>query len=156
MINSSWAGTEIVVKNYVNLGIAAATERGLVVPNIKDAGRLSLRELADAMTALVQTAKAGRTAPADMAGGTFTITNVGVYGVDTGTPILPPGEAAILAFGAVRDAPWVHKGKIKVRSVTTLGMSFDHRIIDGELGSLFLRDVGAFLTDPEAALLAWG
>jgi 2-oxoisovalerate dehydrogenase E2 component (dihydrolipoyl transacylase) len=157
MVNSTWseATGEIVVKEYVNLGIAAATPRGLVVPNIKDAGRLSLRELADAMTALVTTAKEGRTAPADMAGGTFTITNVGVFGVDTGTPILPPGEAAILAFGAIREMPWVHKGRIKVRSVTTLALSFDHRIIDGELGSLFLRDVGAFLGDPEATLLVW-
>jgi pyruvate dehydrogenase E2 component (dihydrolipoamide acetyltransferase) len=158
MVNSTWSsGTgEIVVKEYVNLGIAAATDRGLIVPNIKDAGRLTLRELADAMTGLVQTAKSGKTAPADMSGGTFTITNVGVFGVDTGTPILPPGESAILAFGAVREMPWVHKGKIKARQVTTLGMSFDHRIIDGELGSKFLRDIGAFLADPEAALLAWG
>lgn len=155
MVNSTWAGDEIVVKEYVNLGIAAATERGLIVPNIKDAGRLSLRGLADAMTALVQTAKAGKTSPADMSGGTFTITNVGVFGVDTGTPILPPGESAILAFGAVREMPWVHKGKVRPRQVTTLGLSFDHRIIDGELGSKFLRDVGDFLTDPEAALLAW-
>ena len=116
MVNSTWAGDEIVVKEYVNLGIAAATERGLIVPNIKDAGRLSLRELADAMTALVQTAKAGKTSPADMSGGTFTITNVGVFGVDTGTPILPPGESAILAFGAVREMPWVHKGKVQVAS----------------------------------------
>jgi pyruvate dehydrogenase E2 component (dihydrolipoamide acetyltransferase) len=158
MVNSSWSAqtNEIVVKEYVNLGIAAATERGLIVPNIKDAGRLSLRELADAMTALVQVAKSGKTPPADMSGGTFSITNVGVFGVDTGTPILPPGEAAILAFGTVAERPWVHHGKIKVRQVTTLGLSFDHRIIDGELGSKFLRDVGAFLTDPEASLLAWG
>jgi pyruvate dehydrogenase E2 component (dihydrolipoamide acetyltransferase) len=158
MVNSTWSGAtnEIVVKEYVNLGVAAATERGLIVPNIKDAGRLTLRELADAMTGLVQTAKSGRTQPADMSGGTFTITNVGVFGVDTGTPILPPGESAILAFGAVRDTPWVHNGKIKIRQVTTLGLSFDHRIVDGELGSKFLRDLGAFLTDPEAALLAWG
>ncbi|NLU77921.1 2-oxo acid dehydrogenase subunit E2 [Micromonospora sp. HNM0581] len=155
MVNSSWAGDEIVVKEYVNLGIAAATERGLIVPNIKDAGRLTLRELADAMTGLVQTAKAGRTSPADMSGGTLTITNVGVFGVDTGTPILPPGESAILAFGAVREQPWVHKGKVKPRLVTTLGLSFDHRIVDGELGSKFLRDVGDFLADPEATLLAW-
>ncbi|MBO4159588.1 dihydrolipoamide acetyltransferase family protein [Micromonospora antibiotica] len=155
MVNSTWAGDEIVVKEYVNLGIAAATERGLIVPNIKDAGRLTLRELADAMTGLVQTAKAGRTSPADMSGGTLTITNVGVFGVDTGTPILPPGESAILAFGAVREMPWVHKGKVKPRQVTTLGLSFDHRIIDGELGSKFLRDIGDFLADPEAALLAW-
>jgi pyruvate dehydrogenase E2 component (dihydrolipoamide acetyltransferase) len=157
MINSTWseATNEIVVKHYVNLGVAAATERGLIVPNIRDAGELSLRELAEAMTALVGTAKSGKTAPADMTGGTFTITNVGVFGVDTGTPILPPGEAAILAFGAVRDMPWVHKGKIRIRQVTTLGLSFDHRIIDGELGSKFLRDVGAFLADPEVALMAW-
>ncbi|WP_431974535.1 dihydrolipoamide acetyltransferase family protein [Micromonospora haikouensis] len=155
MVNSTWAGDEIVVKEYVNLGIAAATERGLIVPNIKDAGRLTLRELADALTDLVQTAKAGRTSPADMSGGTLTITNVGVFGVDTGTPILPPGESAILAFGAVREMPWVHKGKVRPRQVTTLGLSFDHRIIDGELGSKFLRDIGDFLADPEAALLAW-
>ncbi|MFY1587607.1 dihydrolipoamide acetyltransferase family protein [Micromonospora sp. WMMD734] len=155
MVNSTWAGDEIVVKEYVNLGIAAATERGLIVPNIKDAGRLTLRELADALTGLVQTAKAGKTSPADMSGGTLTITNVGVFGVDTGTPILPPGESAILAFGAVRELPWVHKGKVRPRQVTTLGLSFDHRIIDGELGSKFLRDIGDFLADPEAALLAW-
>ncbi len=156
MINSSWTDEDIIVKNYVNLGVAAATDRGLIVPNIKDAETLSLRELADGMTDLVTVAKSGKTPPAAMTGGTFTITNVGVFGVDTGTPILPPGEAAILAFGAVREQPWVHKGKIKARQVTTLGLSFDHRIIDGELGSKFLRDVGAFLTDPEAALLAWG
>lgn len=157
MVNSTWdeAAGEIVVKEYVNLGIAAATERGLIVPNIKDAGRLPLRELADALTELVQTAKSGKTTPADMAGGTFTITNVGVFGVDSGTPILPPGEAAILAFGAVREQPWVHKGRVKPRQVTTLGLSFDHRIVDGELGSRFLADVGAFLADPETALLAW-
>jgi len=157
MVNSTWSGAtnEIVVKDFVNLGIAAATERGLIVPNIKDAGRLTLRELADALTTLVQTAKSGKTPPSDMSGGTFSITNVGVFGIDTGTPILPPGEAAILAFGAIRPTPWVHKEKIKIRQVTTLGLSFDHRIVDGELGSKFLRDIGGFLTDPEAALLSW-
>ncbi len=158
LANSTWSAStsEIIVKEYVNLGIAAATDRGLIVPNIKDAGRLSLRQLADAMTDLVQVAKSGKTPPADMAGGTFTITNVGVFGVDTGTPILPPGESAILALGTIKETPWVHKGKIKVRQVTTLGLSFDHRIIDGELGSKFLRDIGRFLTDPEATMLAWG
>jgi pyruvate dehydrogenase E2 component (dihydrolipoamide acetyltransferase) len=155
MVNATWAGDEIIVKEYVNLGIAAATERGLIVPNVKDAARLSLRDLADALNTLVANAKDGRTTPGDMHGGTFTITNVGVFGVDSGTPILPPGEAAILALGTIREAAWVHKGKIKVRQVTTLGLSFDHRIIDGELGSKFLRDVGAFLTDPASALLAW-
>ncbi|GGQ46453.1 dihydrolipoamide acetyltransferase component of pyruvate dehydrogenase complex [Couchioplanes caeruleus subsp. azureus] len=157
MINSTWSGqtNEIVVKDYVNLGIAAATPRGLIVPNVKDAGRLTLRELAEELNGLVQVAKSGKTPPADMSGGTFSITNVGVFGVDTGTPILPPGESAILCFGAIRPMPWVHKGKIKIRQVTTLGLSFDHRIVDGELGSKFLRDIGSFLEDPEGALLSW-
>ena len=154
MVNSSWdeAAQEIVVKDYVNLGIAAATPRGLVVPNIKDAGRLSLTELAGALAELTEIARAGRTTPADMTGGTVTITNVGVFGIDSGTPILNPGESAILAFGAIRDMPWVHKGKVRPRQVTQLSLSFDHRIIDGELGSRFLADVGAMLHDPGAAL----
>jgi len=156
-INAAWdeAAQEIVVKNYVNLGIAAATPRGLMVPNIKDADQMSLRQLADAMANLVSTAREGRTQPADMSGGSITITNVGVFGVDTGTPILNPGEAAILAFGAVRQMPWVVKGKIKVRWVTQLGVSFDHRMVDGELGSRFLADVAAVLHDPGQALV-WG
>ncbi|MEU4699406.1 dihydrolipoamide acetyltransferase family protein [Nonomuraea dietziae] len=156
MINAAWdeAAQEIVVKHYVNLGIAAATPRGLVVPNIKSAHALDLPSLAAALGELTETARAGRTQPADMAGGTITITNVGVFGVDTGTPILNPGEAAILAFGMVRDAPWVVDGQLAVRKVTTLALSFDHRIIDGELGSLFLRDVGAMLEDP-LRMLAW-
>jgi 2-oxoisovalerate dehydrogenase E2 component (dihydrolipoyl transacylase) len=157
LVNSSWdeQAQEIVVKEYVNLGIAAATSRGLIVPNIKDAGLLSLRELAVALADLTETARAGKTTPADMAGGTITITNVGVFGVDTGTPILNPGEAAILAFGAVRPAPWVVDGQLAVRQVTQLALSFDHRIIDGQLGSEFLADVAAVLSDPTRAL-AWG
>ncbi len=156
-INATWeeAAQEIVVKNYVNLGIAAATPRGLMVPNIKDADQMSLRQLADAMAHLVSTAREGRTQPAEMSGGSITITNVGVFGVDTGTPILNPGEAAILCFGAVRQMPWVVKGKIKVRWVTQLGVSFDHRMVDGELGSRFLADVAAVLHDPAQALV-WG
>ncbi|MGR6966426.1 dihydrolipoamide acetyltransferase family protein [Geodermatophilus sp. URMC 61] len=154
MVNSSWdeAAQEIVVHGQVNLGIAAATPRGLVVPNVKDAGRLSLAELAGALAELTETARAGRTAPEDMTGGTITITNVGVFGVDTGTPILNPGESAILAFGAIREMPWVHKGRVRPRQVTQLALSFDHRIIDGELGSRFLADVGALLSDPGTAL----
>ncbi|KQS63960.1 dihydrolipoamide acetyltransferase family protein [Modestobacter sp. Leaf380] len=154
MINSSWdeAAQEIVVKDYVNLGIAAATPRGLIVPNVKDAGRLSLAELAGALADLTATAREGRTSPSAMSGGTITITNVGVFGVDTGTPILNPGESAILAFGAVREMPWVHKGKIRVRQVTQLALSFDHRVVDGELGSRFLADIGAVLHDPGTAL----
>ncbi|MFG3338499.1 dihydrolipoamide acetyltransferase family protein [Glycomyces sp. NPDC048151] len=157
MINAQWdeAAQEIVVKHDVNLGIAAATPRGLVVPNVKAAQDLSLVELAEALTALARTARDGKTSPADMSGGTISITNVGVFGIDTGTPILPPGESAILVFGAVRPQPWVHEGEIAVRQVTTLGLSFDHRLIDGELGSQFLADVGAFLQHPGETLLAW-
>jgi len=156
LINSSWdeEAQEIVVREYVNLGIAAATPRGLVVPNIKDAGRLSLRELAVALGELTETARAGRTTPADMAGGTITITNVGVFGVDGGTPILNPGETAILATGAVRETPWVVDGQLAVRQVMQLALSFDHRIVDGQLGSEFLADVAGMLADPGLAL-AW-
>ncbi len=156
MVNASWdeAAQEIVVKHYVNLGIAAATPRGLLVPNVKDAGRLSLPELARALQDLALTAKEGKTQPADMQGGTITITNVGVFGIDNGTPIINGSESAILCFGAVREMPWVHRGEIAVRQVTQLSLSFDHRLIDGELGSRFLADVGAMLADP-AALIAW-
>jgi pyruvate dehydrogenase E2 component (dihydrolipoamide acetyltransferase) len=154
-INASWDGDAIVVKNYVNLGIAAATPRGLMVPNIKDADALSLAELAEALTSLVSVAREGKATPADLADGTITITNVGVFGVDAGTPILNPGEAAILAFGAVRERPWVHKGKVRPRRVTQLSLSFDHRMVDGELGSTVLADVAAMLERPER-LLAWG
>ncbi|MQY04860.1 dihydrolipoamide acetyltransferase family protein [Actinomadura macrotermitis] len=154
MANATWDGEEIVVKRRVNLGIAAATERGLIVPNIKDAHAKPLPELAEALAALTETARSGRARPADLSGGTITITNVGVFGVDTGTPIITPGEAAILAFGQVRDMPWVHEGELAIRKVTTLALSFDHRIIDGELGSKVLRDVGAMLEDP-IRMLAW-
>jgi pyruvate dehydrogenase E2 component (dihydrolipoamide acetyltransferase) len=153
-INASWGDQEVVVKHYVNLGIAAATERGLIVPNIKDAQDLSLAELATALGRLTETARSGRTPLADMSDGTITITNVGVFGVDAGTPILTPGEVAILAFGQIRDMPWVHEGEIKIRKVTTLALSFDHRVVDGELGSMVLRDVGAALEDP-LRMLAW-
>ena len=155
-VNATWdeKAQEIVVKHYVNLGIAAATPRGLVVPNVKDAHRLTLRELADALAALTATAREGRTQPAETAGGTVTITTVGVFGIDAGTPILNPGEAAILAVGQVRRMPWVHKGKVKPRWVTTLALSFDHRLVDGDLGSRTLADVAAVLEDPAKAM-AW-
>ena len=156
-INATWdeAAQEIVVKNYVNLGIAAATPRGLMVPNIKDADQMSLRQLADAMANLISTAREGKTQPSEMSGGSITITNVGVFGVDTGTPILNSGEAAILCFGTIRQMPWVVKGKIKPRWVTQLGLSFDHRLVNGDLGSRFLADVAAIMHDPGQALV-WG
>ncbi|MFI2225276.1 MULTISPECIES: dihydrolipoamide acetyltransferase family protein [Streptomyces] len=155
-VNASWdeAAQEIVLKHYVNLGIAAATPRGLIVPNIKDAHAKTLPELARALGELVATAREGRTTPAAMQGGTVTITNVGVFGVDTGTPILNPGESAILAVGAIKLQPWVHKGKVKPRHVTTLALSFDHRLVDGELGSKVLADIAAVLEQPKR-LITW-
>ncbi|MGW7284902.1 dihydrolipoamide acetyltransferase family protein [Streptomyces sp. NPDC054847] len=155
-VNASWdeANQEIVQKHYVNLGIAAATPRGLIVPNIKDAHDKTLPQLAAALGELVATAREGKTTPAAMQGGTVTITNVGVFGVDTGTPILNPGESAILAVGAIKLQPWVHKGKVKPRQVTTLALSFDHRLVDGELGSKVLADVAAILEQPKR-LITW-
>ncbi|TQK53005.1 pyruvate dehydrogenase E2 component (dihydrolipoamide acetyltransferase) [Streptomyces sp. SLBN-118] len=155
-VNAAWdeAAQEIVQKHYVNLGIAAATPRGLIVPNIKDAHDKTLPELAQALGELVSTAREGKTTPAAMQGGTVTITNVGVFGVDTGTPILNSGESAILAVGAIKLQPWVHKGKVKPRQVTTLALSFDHRLVDGELGSKVLADVAAILEQPKR-LITW-
>ncbi len=161
-VNAAWdeAAGEIVQRHYLNLGIAAATPRGLIVPNIKDADQMDLAQLAEAMQDLVATARAGRTQPAQMSGGTITITNVGVFGIDTGTPIINPGESAIICFGAVRRQPWVVTAAdgsetIEPRWITQLAVSFDHRLIDGELGSRFLADVAAVLHDPARALV-WG
>ncbi|MCU1557906.1 MAG: 2-oxo acid dehydrogenase subunit [Microbacteriaceae bacterium] len=153
-LNSRWdeANREIVQFGHLNLGIAVATPRGLLVPNIPNAEALSLVALADAIAALADTARAGRTAPAELAGGTFTITNVGVFGVDAGTPIINPGEAAILATGAIRRTPWEHRGEIALRDVMTLSLSFDHRLVDGEQGSRFLTDVGGILAEPGRVL----
>lgn len=161
-VNASWeqdgsGQATIVRKSYVNLGIAAATDRGLVVPNIREAQSLSLLGLAGAITDLATVARAGKTAPASLSGGTITITNIGVFGIDAGTPILNPGEAAILAVGAVRRAPWVvvRDGveSIEPRWVTQLALSFDHRLVDGAEGSQFLADIAAMLADPGLALL---
>ena len=156
LVNSSWddGAQEIVVKHHVNLGIAVATERGLLVPNVKTPGELTAARAGPSLQDLTETARAGKATPADLAGGTITITNVGVFGVDAGTPILTPGEAAILAFGQVRDVPWVVDGQLAVRQACTLSLSFDHRIVDGELGSAVLGDVGAMLEDP-VRMLAW-
>lgn len=156
-MNSTWDDTgdghgDIVIKDFVHLGIAAATPRGLIVPVIRDADALDVGGLAAAIVELADTARAGRTSPAALAGGTFTITNVGVFGVDSGTPIIYPGQAGILAVGAFRDAPWVVDGQLAVRKVCTLAVSFDHRVVDGQEGSQFLADVGALLTDPGLAL----
>ncbi|MFE4836574.1 dihydrolipoamide acetyltransferase family protein [Arthrobacter sp. NPDC056691] len=152
-LNARWdeANQEIVQFNYVNLGIAAATPRGLTVPNIKDADRLTLIDLSTALAELTDSARAGKTGPKDLSGGTISITNIGVFGIDAGTPILNPGEAAILAMGAVRKTPWEYQGEVALRQVMTLSLSFDHRLVDGEQGSRFLAGIGALLADPAMA-----
>ncbi|UKA60128.1 dihydrolipoamide acetyltransferase family protein [Arthrobacter sp. FW306-2-2C-D06B] len=153
-LNSRWddGAQEIVQFNYVNLGIAAATPRGLTVPNIKDADKMTLLDLSTALSALTDTARSGKTSPADLTGGTISITNIGVFGIDAGTPILNPGEAAIVALGSVRKAPWVHNDELAVRQVMSLSLSFDHRLVDGEQGSKFLADLGAILSDPATVM----
>jgi 2-oxoisovalerate dehydrogenase E2 component (dihydrolipoyl transacylase) len=153
-LNSRWdeAAQEIIEFGHVNLGIAVATPRGLMVPNIQDADALSLAELTSALADLATTARDGLTTPASLTGGTISITNVGVFGIDAGTPILNPGEAAILAMGAVRRTPWEFRGEITLRDVMTLSLSFDHRLVDGEQGSRFLTDIGAILSNPGMVL----
>ena len=151
-VNATWSDTEIIVKHFMNLGIAAATPRGLLVPNIKDAQDLSLRELAVALQQLTETARAGRTQPAEMQGGTLSITNIGVLGADTGTPIINPGESGILAFGAIKQKPWVVDGEVVPRWITTLSGSFDHRVVDGELAARFMSDVARIVEEPALLL----
>ena len=152
MVNAQWTDTEIIMKNYVNFGIAAATPRGLIVPNIPDADALNLRQLAAEIEQLTLTARDGKTQPAQQIGGTITVTNIGVFGMDTGTPILNPGEAAILAFGTIKLKPWVVDGEVRPRFVTTLGASFDHRIVDGDVASHFLADVASIIEEPALLL----
>jgi pyruvate dehydrogenase E2 component (dihydrolipoamide acetyltransferase) len=151
-VNAQWTDSEIVVKHFVNLGIAAATPRGLVVPNVKDAHALSLLDLARAIEELTITAREGRTAPVEMAGGTITITNIGVFGMDAGTPILNPGEVGILALGTIKQKPWVVDGEVRPRFVTTLAASFDHRVVDGDVASRFLADVASIVEEPALLL----
>ncbi|MHA7189514.1 2-oxo acid dehydrogenase subunit E2 [Arthrobacter sp. MDT2-16] len=151
-VNATWSDDEILVKHFMNLGIAAATPRGLMVPNIKDAQDLSLKELALALNDLATTARAGKTQPAQMQGGTLTITNIGALGIDTGTPIINPGEVAIVAFGTIKQKPWVLDGEVIPRWITTLGGSFDHRVVDGDLSARFMADVASILEEPALLL----
>lgn len=151
-VNSAWTDSEIIVRHYVNLGIAAATPRGLIVPNVKDAQSMSLLELAAALEKLTINARDGKTQPADMQNGTITITNIGVFGMDTGTPILNPGEVAIIALGTIKQKPWVVDGEVRPRFVTTVGGSFDHRVVDGDVVSRFVADVASVLEEPALLL----
>ena len=152
MVNSAWTDREILVHHFVNLGIAAATPRGLIVPNVKEAQSMSLLELAQALEQLTLTARDGKTSPADMRDGTITITNIGVFGMDTGTPILNPGEVAIVALGTIKPKPWVVDGEVRSRMVTTIGASFDHRVVDGDVASRFVADVASVLEEPALLL----
>ena len=152
MVNSTWTDEEIIVHNYVNFGIAAATPRGLIVPNIKNAHEMSMLELAEAIQQLAATARDGKTTPADMKDGTITITNIGVFGVDTGTPILNPGEVGIVALGSIRPKPWVVNNEIQIRQVTTIGATFDHRVVDGDVASRFVQDVASVMEEPALLL----
>jgi pyruvate dehydrogenase E2 component (dihydrolipoamide acetyltransferase) len=151
-VNSTWTDENIIVHNFVNFGIAAATPRGLIVPNIKDADKMSMLELAKAIEQLAATAREGKTTPADMADGTITITNIGVFGVDTGTPILNPGEVGIVALGSIRPKPWVVNNEIVIRQVTTIGATFDHRVVDGDVASRFVQDVASVIEEPALLL----
>jgi 2-oxoisovalerate dehydrogenase E2 component (dihydrolipoyl transacylase) len=151
-VNSVFTDEEIVIKHYVNLGIAAATPRGLIVPNVKEAQDMSLLELARALEKLTITARDGKTTPAEMSNGTITITNIGVFGMDTGTPILNSGEAGIVALGTIKPKPWVVDGEVRVRQVTTIGASFDHRVVDGDVASRFLADVASIIEEPALLL----
>lgn len=156
MVNAAWIdgddGAQIKMRHYVNLGIAAATPRGLLVPNIKDAQDLNMRELARALEKLTLTAREGKSTPADQQGGTITITNIGVFGMDAGTPIINPGESGIVALGTIRQKPWVVDGEVRPRWVTTVSGSFDHRVIDGDGMSRFIADVASVLEEPALLL----
>lgn len=162
IINASWvprdSGDEITVHADVHLGIAVASPRGLIVPVVSRAQTMSVMDLADALSGVIERARDGSTPPTEMLGGTITLTNVGVFGIDGGTPILVPGQAAILAIGQVRRMPWVVVDRdgaeqIAIRDVMTLALSFDHRIVDGEAGSRALRAMADYLEDPGAAEL---
>ena len=151
-VNSTWTEEEIIVHHFVNMGVAAATPRGLIVPNVKDAHTLSLRDLARALENLTLTARDGKTTPEEMSGGTITITNLGSFGVDTGTPILNPGEVTIVALGTIKPKPWVVNGEIRARMVTTVAASFDHRVVDGDVASRFVADVASVMEEPALLL----
>lgn len=159
VMNAKWLEDEQLIEYHrsVNLGIAADTPRGLMVPNIKGADELDLKALAVALSDLVEVSRAGKLTPPDYSGGTFTITNLGVFGVEAGTPVINGDETGILCVGAISRRPWVVDAPggdhIEPRWIVTLSITFDHRLVDGAEGSLFMREVADLLQMPALALL---
>lgn len=141
IINSTLDGNQIKIFEDVNVGVAVATENGLVVPVIHNADKKSLGEIDAAIEELTQKARQGKLAREDLTGGTFTITNLGMYSVEFFTPIINPPEAAILGVGRIVEKPVVVDGKIETKPITMLSLSYDHRIVDGAPAGEFLRKV---------------
>ena len=151
-LNSRVEGDEIVLLDKIHLGFAAQTDRGLVVPVVRDAGELSTRDLSAAIGDRARTARDGKLAPADLTGGTFTVNNYGVFGVDGSAAIINHPEAAILGIGRIIDRPWVVDGALAVRKVCELTLAFDHRVCDGGTAGGFLRFVADCVESPVTAL----
>ena len=152
-LNSSVEGDEIVQHGRINLGFAAQSPRGLVVPVVHDAHAMTTAELAAALRGLTEAAREGTITPAQLTGGTFTLNNYGVFGVDGSTPIINHPEAAMLGIGRIIDKPWAHEGAVALRKVTQLSFTFDHRVCDGGTAGGFLRYVADCVEQP-AVLLA--
>jgi 2-oxoisovalerate dehydrogenase E2 component (dihydrolipoyl transacylase) len=151
-LNARIDGDEIVIPDHVHLGFAAQTERGLVVPVVHDAHRLSARELSAALAERTGAARAGRLTPAELTGGTITVNNYGVFGVDGSAAIINHPEVAIVGFGRIIDRPWVVDGQVTARKVTELTLSFDHRVCDGGTAGGFLRYLADCVEQPITAL----
>ncbi|MFI5528956.1 dihydrolipoamide acetyltransferase family protein [Kitasatospora sp. NPDC051853] len=145
-------GSGIVRHTAVHLGFAAQSERGLVVPVVKDAHALGTEQLGSELARLTEAAREGRITPAELTGGTFTLNNYGVFGVDGSTPILNHPEAAMLGVGRITPKPWVHNGELAVRQVTQLSFTFDHRVCDGGTAGGFLRFVADCVEQPGTLL----
>jgi 2-oxoglutarate dehydrogenase E2 component (dihydrolipoamide succinyltransferase) len=154
LVNSSIAGDNIQIKHFVNLGIAVATEQGLIVPVIKNADSLNLVGFARAIQDLALRARSRKLKPDEVSGGTFSISNFGLYGTSIGFPLINQPQVAILGIGVLKKRAVVVHDAIAIRPIMYLSLTFDHRIVDGELGSLFLKRVGEHLEnyDPELKL----
>ncbi|HEY6498340.1 MAG TPA: dihydrolipoamide acetyltransferase family protein [Streptosporangiaceae bacterium] len=151
-LNAHLDGDEIVIPGHVHLGFAAQTGRGLVVPVVRDAHQLSARDLSAALTSRTTAARAGQLGPAELTGGTITINNYGVFGVDGSAAIINHPEVAIIGLGRIIDRPWVVDGQLAVRKVTELTLAFDHRVCDGGTAGGFLRQLADYIEDPVTAL----